>query len=72
MSRKTKLALPIAVALGIAALPVTASATPDGGNGRDSDWGYWSANKNARVSTHGLTAFNYSQPRAHKKHVAAH
>jgi hypothetical protein len=52
MSRKTKLALPIAVALGIAALPVAASASRDGGNyDRDSDWGYWSANNNAQVST---------------------
>jgi hypothetical protein len=78
MSRKTKLALPIAVALGIAALPVAASASRDGGNyDRDSDWGYWSANNNAQVSTqlkreNGSTAFSYSQSRAHKKHVAAH
>jgi hypothetical protein len=49
MSRKTKLALQIAVALGIAALPLAASASRDGGNHRDSDWGYWSANN--KVST---------------------
>jgi hypothetical protein len=78
MSRTTKLGLPIAVALAIAALPVAASASRDGGNyDRDSDWGYWRASNSAQVATqlkreNGSSAFSYSRSRAHKKHVPAH
>jgi hypothetical protein len=70
MSRKTKLALPIAIVLGFASVATSAFAE----SSRDNDWGYWSANNAPQATVHqqrdnGAAAFGYSPTgvHAHKK-----
>jgi hypothetical protein len=74
MSRKTKLARPIAIVLGVASLPFATSAFAE--SARDNDWGYWSANNDTapQAATHlkrdnGSAAYGYSPAgvHAHKK-----
>jgi hypothetical protein len=69
MSRNARLALQLAVAIGITSVPFATSAFAENNY---SDWGYWSANDDTgpQAATHlkrdnGPAAFGYSPARAH-------